>query len=195
MLTAAVKEDMHRPPGDAQFSVRHKENPKQVKWGFEVDKTYDQALYSMQNKAENYTFHCNIPKTAGAPFNMKHGVKVPKLNRNPQDRARLLRSLATSLFLHERIETTLARAKALKPYAERCLTLARRQPTSSGAFARLMERLWPVTGVVGRLLKPEFLRQFDGRAGGLIRVMRAGNRAGDCAPMAVVELVKSESTK
>lgn len=124
---------------------------------------------------------------------MKHGVKVPKLNRNPQDRARLLRSLATNLFLHERIETTLARAKALKPYAERCLTLARREPASPGAFNRLMERLWPVTGVVGRLLKPQFLDQFSSRKSGLIRVLRAGNRAGDCAPMAVVELVKDSA--
>ncbi len=118
---------------------------------------------------------------------MKHGVKAVKLNRNPQDRLRLLRSLATQLFLHSRLQTTLPRAKALAPYAERCVNLALRG--TEAARQKLMERVWPVTGVVGKILEQNRLAKWTGRQGGWVRVMKAGRREGDCAPMAVIELV------
>lgn len=118
---------------------------------------------------------------------MRHGVKTVKLNRNPQDRLRLLRSLATQLFLHSRIQTTLPRAKALAPYAERCVALALRGTAAAGE--KLMERVWPVTGVVGKMLQPERLGKWTARQGGWTRVLKAGRREGDCAPMAVIELV------
>jgi ribosomal protein L17 len=116
----------------------------------------------------------------------RHGDVFSKLNRNPQDRMRLLRTLSSHLFEHERIETTLPRAKELSRYAEKTITKAKRA-ISDDSRLRVFERvIRPETGTkVLTVLK----ERYQDRPGGYTRVYKAGFRQGDRAPMAVIELV------
>lgn len=117
---------------------------------------------------------------------MRHGDAFSKLNRNPTDRMRLLRTLSSHLFEHERIQTTLTRAKELTRYAEKTITAAKRA-TSTDSRLRIFERVMrPETATkVLTVLKERYLT----RPGGYTRIFKAGFREGDRAPMAVVELV------
>ncbi|MBI3647348.1 MAG: 50S ribosomal protein L17 [Actinobacteria bacterium] len=112
--------------------------------------------------------------------------KGPRLGSNPAHQRLLLSGLASQLFVHEAINTTEAKAKALRPYAEKLITYAKR-----GDLAARREVLKDITDrdVVARLFT-EIGPRFAERQGGYTRIMKLGQRAGDGAPMARIELVE-----
>ena len=97
----------------------------------------------------------------------------------------MLRNLATSLFRHERIETTTAKAKELRPYAERLITLARRGDLHA---RRLVARKIQDREVLGKLFD-EISPRYAERPGGYTRILKLGNRKGDSAEISLIELV------
>jgi large subunit ribosomal protein L17 len=116
---------------------------------------------------------------------MRHRNKGRALSRTSSHRKATLRNLATSLFLHERIETTAAKAKELRPYAERLITLARRGDLHS---RRLAARKVSDRAVLGKLFD-DIAPRFATRPGGYTRILKTGARRGDAAEMALIELV------
>ena len=116
---------------------------------------------------------------------MRHRKKGRKLSRTPSHRKATLRNMAASLFLHERIETTSAKAKELRPYAERLITLARRGDVHS---RRLAARKIHDRNVLGKLFD-DIAPRFSERPGGYTRILKLGNRKGDAADMSLIELV------
>lgn len=116
---------------------------------------------------------------------MRHGFAFRKLSRNPVKRERLLRNLASHLFEHERIQTTLARAKELKRHAEKLITLARRG--TEHAQIKLQDCL-NKGSIVEKLMGP-LAKRYSHRPGGYTRLWRAGPRARDKAQQAIIELV------
>jgi len=116
---------------------------------------------------------------------MRHRKAGTKLGRVTAHRWALFRNLLTALFRHERIVTTVPKAKALRPLAERMITLAKREDLHA---CRQVLRLVPEPAVVKRLFDTIAARYAD-RRGGYTRVIKAGRRAGDGADLAVLELV------
>jgi large subunit ribosomal protein L17 len=116
---------------------------------------------------------------------MRHLKSGRKLNRNSAHRKAMFRNMASSLFEHEIIKTTVPKAKELRRVAEPLITLAKEDSVSHRrqAFDRLRNR-----DVVTKLFNELGPRYVD-RPGGYLRIMKCGNRAGDNAPMAYVELV------
>lgn len=114
---------------------------------------------------------------------MRHLDKVKKLNRTKSHREALLRNLAASLIIHERIKTTKAKAMALKSYAEKLITLAKRKDLHSLRLAFSMLRNKEAT----KKLFNDIGERFKGINGGYTRVLNLGWRKGDCARMALVE--------
>jgi len=121
---------------------------------------------------------------------MRHRVAHRKLGRETPHRMALLRNLASALFERERIRTTLPKAKELRPFAERLITLAKREDGRLHA-RRLVLRDIHDAAVVKKLFDNLGTR-FAGRAGGYTRILRLGPRRGDGAEMAIVELLGSE---
>jgi large subunit ribosomal protein L17 len=121
---------------------------------------------------------------------MRHRVGHRKLGRTTPHRTALLRNLATALFERERIRTTLVKAKELRPYAERLITLAKRD--GDGLHARRLVRRDIQDGEVMRKLFDTLGTRFATRPGGYTRILRLGPRKGDGAEMAIVELLGSE---
>jgi len=121
---------------------------------------------------------------------MRHRVGFRKLGRTTPHRIALLRNLATALFERERIRTTLMKAKELRPYAERLITLAKRDDNRLHA-RRLVLRDIQDPSVVKKLFDSLGSR-FASREGGYTRILRLGPRKGDGAEMAIVELLGSE---
>jgi large subunit ribosomal protein L17 len=115
--------------------------------------------------------------------------KGPRLGSGPDHQRLMLSTLAKQLFVHESIETTEAKAKLLRPYAERLITKAKRGDLSS---RREVLKLIPDRDIVARLFH-EIGPRFAERDGGYTRVMKLGPRNGDGAPMARIELVERES--
>ena len=120
---------------------------------------------------------------------MRHNVGLRKLGRTSSHRRALLRNLTTSLFRHERIRTTVPKAKELRPFAEKLITLARRDDLHA---RRLVLRQVDDKEVVKKLFSTLGPR-FAARPGGYTRTLRLGPRQGDGAEMALVELVGSEA--
>ena len=116
---------------------------------------------------------------------MRHRKKGRNLSRSPSHRRALLRNMATSLFRHERIRTTAARAKELRPYAERLVTLARRGDLHA---RRLAARRIADREVLGKLFD-DIGPRYAERPGGYTRILKLGPRKGDAADMALIELV------
>ena len=116
---------------------------------------------------------------------MRHLKSGRKLNRNSSHRKAMFRNMATSLFEHEIIKTTVPKAKELRRVAEPLITLAKEDSVAHRrlAFDRLRDR-----EVVTKLFNELGPRYVD-RPGGYLRIMKCGHRAGDSAPMAYVELV------
>jgi large subunit ribosomal protein L17 len=121
---------------------------------------------------------------------MRHRVGHRKLGRVTPHRIALLRNLATALFERERIRTTLMKAKELRPYAERLITLAKRD--GDGLHARRLVRRDIQDGEVVKKLFDTLGTRFATRPGGYTRILRLGPRRGDGAEMAIVELIGSE---
>jgi large subunit ribosomal protein L17 len=118
---------------------------------------------------------------------MRHLKAGWKLGRNTAHRRALLRNLVTSLMLDERIETTVAKAKAMRPHVEKMITLGKRGDLwarrQAGAFLMTQDavrKLW------------EIAPRFGDREGGYLRIVRSGFQRGDGAEKAFVELVGSE---
>jgi large subunit ribosomal protein L17 len=116
---------------------------------------------------------------------MRHRKKGRNLSRSPSHRKALLRNMAMSLFQHERITTTTARAKELRPYAERLITLAKRGDLHA---RRLAARRITDRDVLGKLFE-DIAPRYAERPGGYTRILKLGNRKGDAAEMALIELV------
>ncbi|MCY4478170.1 MAG: 50S ribosomal protein L17 [Gammaproteobacteria bacterium] len=116
---------------------------------------------------------------------MRHRKSGRKLGRNSSHRKAMFRNMAASLFRHETIRTTLPKAKELRRVAEPLITLAKQDGTSRRrlAFARLRD-----DAAVGKLFD-ELGPRFRDRPGGYLRILKIGYRAGDAAPMAVVQLL------
>ncbi|HEV8199111.1 MAG TPA: 50S ribosomal protein L17 [Candidatus Polarisedimenticolia bacterium] len=119
---------------------------------------------------------------------MRHGVRLKKLGRTSSHRLALLRSLSTSLFKHERIRTTVPKARELRSFAERLITLARKDDLHA---RRQVIRQIADKDVVKKLFSTLGPR-FATRPGGYTRTMKLGPRQGDGAEMAFIELVGSE---
>lgn len=116
---------------------------------------------------------------------MRHRAKHRQLSRTSSHRKALLANMATSLFRHDRIETTEAKAKELRPYAERLITLARRGDLHA---RRLVERRIKDRDVTHRLFA-ELGKRFAARPGGYTRIIKLGHRPGDGADVARIELL------
>ncbi len=116
---------------------------------------------------------------------MRHRKSGRKLGRNSAHRKAMFRNMAASLFRHETIRTTLPKAKELRRVAEPLITLAKQDGTARRrlAFARLRDDV-----AVGKLFD-ELGPRFRDRPGGYLRILKIGYRAGDAAPMAVVQLL------
>lgn len=118
---------------------------------------------------------------------MRHRKKGRALGRTSAHRRATLRNLASSLFRHGRIETTTAKAKELRPYAERLITLAREGSLHSRRLAarKIQDRV--VLGTLFDELGPRYRE----RPGGYTRILKLGHRKGDAADIALIELVDS----
>jgi large subunit ribosomal protein L17 len=116
---------------------------------------------------------------------MRHRKKGRRLSRSAAHRRAMLRNMAASLFEHEGVETTVAKAKELRPFAERLITLARRGDLHA---RRQVERHIKDREVTGRLFT-EIGRRFAGRPGGYTRIVKLGHRPGDGADLARIELL------
>ena len=117
---------------------------------------------------------------------MRHNVAGKRLGRTTNQRKALMKNLATALIEHERIETTLVKAKELRTYVEPFITLAK---TDSVANRRLaMSRLGSKVAVQ-KLFTSEFRARFSERPGGYTRILKMAPRLGDGAEMALIELV------
>ena len=119
---------------------------------------------------------------------MKHRIKGKKLNRTSSHRKLLLKNMSQALIKHEQIITTLVKAKTLKPYFDKLITIgkkgnlsARRQAISKVGDLKLVEKLFSILA-----------KRYETRNGGYSRVLKAGFRYGDAAPMAVIELVDKD---
>jgi large subunit ribosomal protein L17 len=116
---------------------------------------------------------------------MRHGHGLRKLNRTSEHRLAMLRNMMNSLVAHEAIKTTLPKAKELRPIVEKLITLAkrgdlhaRRQAAAQLKEDRHVARLFDILGP-----------RYKSRNGGYLRVLKAGFRFGDMAPMAIIEFV------
>ena len=116
---------------------------------------------------------------------MRHRQSGRQLNRNSPHRTAMFRNMASSLFEHEIIKTTLVKAKELRTVAEPLITLAKKD---SVANRRLVFDRTRNKKMVGKLFS-ELGPRYAERPGGYIRILKCGERAGDKAPMAYVELV------
>ena len=121
---------------------------------------------------------------------MRHRVAYRKLGRITPHRNAMMRNLATALFERERIQTTLMKAKELRPYAERLITLAKRDDDRLHARRQVSRDIQDP--VVLKKLFDTLGARFASRPGGYTRILRLGARRGDGAEMAVVELLGSE---
>lgn len=116
---------------------------------------------------------------------MRHRKTGRQLNRNSSHRKAMFSNMATSLFKHELIRTTLPKAKELRGFAEPLITLSKEDSVAKRrmAFAKLRDR-----DVVTKLFN-ELGPRYQARPGGYVRIIKCGFRTGDKAPMAYVELV------
>lgn len=123
---------------------------------------------------------------------MKHGIKQRKLNRTSQHRKAMLANMSAALVKHEQITTTLPKAKELRPFVEKLITLGKKGGLSNSRLA--MSRMRDHDQV--KKLFDTLGERYKDRQGGYIRILKAGFRYGDNAPMAVIELVdRDESAK
>ena len=116
---------------------------------------------------------------------MKHRIKGKKLNRTSAHRKALFKNMAQAIIKHEQIITTLPKAKELKPQIDKVITIGKKNILSNKKrlFSKLQDKQ-SVTKVFEELSK-----RYSSRKGGYSRVLKAGFRTGDDAPMAVIELI------
>jgi large subunit ribosomal protein L17 len=121
---------------------------------------------------------------------MRHGYSGRKLQRKSGHRAALLRNMAAALIKHEQITTTVPKAKELRPYVEKLITLGKVGGLSNRrlAHARILDEAQE------RKLFSTLAERYKGREGGYTRIIKAGIRASDAAPIAIIELVDRDVT-
>ncbi len=119
---------------------------------------------------------------------MRHGMANRKLGVTSTHRVAMFRNMATSLLKHEQITTTLPKAKALRPYVERIISLGKRGGLHARrqAYAQIMDEK-----IVDKLFTT-IAERYKERSGGYTQVLKAGIRYGDAATMAVIELVERD---
>ena len=121
---------------------------------------------------------------------MRHKLGQRKLGRTSSHRIAMLRNMAAALIKHEQITTTLPKAKELRPYVEKLITLAKHGGLSNRrlAHARILDEAQE------KKLFEVLAGRYADRAGGYTRIIKAGYRASDAAPMAVIELVDRDTS-
>lgn len=119
---------------------------------------------------------------------MRHRKIKSRLNRTSSHRSALLRNMASSMIEFERIQTTLPKAKVLRSYVERLITLGKNDtlPNRRLAFSRLRSK------TATKKLFGELSLKFQKRPGGYTRIIKTGFRAGDASPMCFIEFVSGE---
>lgn len=117
---------------------------------------------------------------------MRHLVEGKKLGRVKKQRTALVRGLLTNLILHERIETTLPKAKVIRPVIEHMITIAKKGDMN--AKRQLMEDLFSKQIIVKKLMQ-EIAPKYATRTGGYVRIIKKGFRPGDAAEVAIIEFV------
>ncbi|MBE1236271.1 50S ribosomal protein L17 [Phaeovibrio sulfidiphilus] len=121
---------------------------------------------------------------------MRHRMSGRKLGRNASSRRALFASMAMALVKHEQIKTTLPKAKDLRPIVERLVTLGKRGTLHDRRQAFAILRCDKTVSKLFEVLGP----RYQGRPGGYTRIMKAGFRYGDAAPMAIIEFVDRDVT-
>ena len=124
---------------------------------------------------------------------MRHGMSGRKLNRTSQHRRALLANLAVALIKHEQVTTTLPKAKELRPVVEKLITLGKK-----GELHHRRQALGALLGDKTQTSKlfSTLAERYKSREGGYVRILKAGFRYGDNAPLAIIELVdRDESAK
>ena len=116
---------------------------------------------------------------------MRHGMANKKLNRTSEHRKALLKNMLNSLIKYEQITTTLPKAKFLKPQADKIITLGKKDTLQNTKL--LVSKLQDITSA--NKVKKTLSKRYLSRKGGYTRIVKAGFRYGDKAPMAVIEFV------
>lgn len=119
---------------------------------------------------------------------MRHGKSFKRLGRRQELKWALLRNMAISLIEHERVSTTLTRAKVVRPVVERLITLAKRGENPLHARRLLLSRLYNNEKTVSKLVD-DLADRYKERPGGYTRIVKTGFRRGDAADTAFIELV------
>ena len=122
---------------------------------------------------------------------MRHGNAHRKLGRTSAHRTAMFANMAASLIKHEQIKTTLPKAKELRPFVEKMVTLAKKGGLANRRLAISRVRDVEQVGKLFEVLGP----RYADRNGGYIRIMKAGFRHGDNAPMAVIEFVDRDTAE
>ena len=116
---------------------------------------------------------------------MRHGLANKKLNRTSEHRKALLKNMLNSLIKYEQIKTTLPKAKFLKPQADKIITLGKKETLQTTKM--LVSKLQDIQSA--NKVKKTLSKRYENRKGGYTRIIRAGFRYGDNAPMAIIEFV------
>ena len=116
---------------------------------------------------------------------MRHGMANKKLNRTSEHRKALLKNMLNSLIKYEQIKTTLPKAKFLKPQADKIITLGKKASLHSTKI--LVSQLQDIKSA--NKVKKTLSKRYEKRSGGYTRIVKAGFRYGDNAPMAIIEFV------
>ena len=116
---------------------------------------------------------------------MRHGMANKKLNRTSEHRKALLKNMLNSLIKYEQIKTTLPKAKFLKPQADKIITLGKKDSLHNTKI--LISQLQDIKSA--NKVKKTLSKRYEERAGGYTRIIKAGFRYGDNAPMAIIEFV------
>lgn len=122
---------------------------------------------------------------------MRHRVQGRKLGRTPPHRRALLRNLCTSLFEHERITTTVEKAKEVRPLAEKMITLGKKETL----HARRQAAGFLLKAAAVKKLFDTIAARYADRPGGYTRILKLGPRSGDGAELAIIELISDEDGK
>ena len=116
---------------------------------------------------------------------MRHGLVNKKLNRTSEHRKALLKNMLNSLIKYEQIKTTLPKAKFLKPQADKIITLGKKETLQTTKM--LVSKLQDIKSA--NKVKKTLSKRYEKRSGGYTRIIKAGFRYGDNAPMAIIEFV------
>ena len=116
---------------------------------------------------------------------MRHGMANKKLNRTSEHRKAMLKNMLNSLIKYEQIKTTLPKAKFLKPQADKIITLGKKDNLQT--TKKLVSQLQDIK--TANKVKKTLSKRYEKRSGGYTRIIKAGFRYGDNAPMAVIEFV------